>query len=414
MFCEKCGNRLDDDSLFCEHCGNRVKEEINLNNNQINVSSSNNVAQVKKKMSKKAKIILGVIGLIVVVFGSLYGYFYSQTTAKSVLETYMKSMSNGNVSALFDCLDIEESDFVSKEQFIKVNEDNNQQKLFSYSIGDVTYSTDKNTAVFKIKYKYNASDSDMEKTITLTRKDKNKYLIFANWKVQASDYGTVKDFEVRTLSGSKVTINGKKVDKKYLDKDVSKDYMDVYVIPNLLVGRNEMIFELPMGSKVTKEVDIKSYNTYYVPSFDVEDLNNKELSAINDLGKKTINTIYNGIINGKSFTDISSELSFDKSNNTSLTNSYDNLVSDVNDNYSGTKLTKFDVKDINVTSISMSTSGLLVNYQVKYEYTVLYNTDKTNTATKSNNIKLYLNYSDSKYELKNIYYMVTYFSKYSY
>lgn len=413
MFCEKCGNKLDTDSLFCEYCGYKVTDAVNLNG-QISVNSANDFVPVKKKMSKKTKIILGVIGIIVVILGSLYGYIYSQTTAKNVLKNYMNSMSNGNMSDLFDCLDIEESEFVSKEQFIKVNDDKNTQKIFSYSIGDVTYSTDKKTAVFKIKYRYNASDNDIEKAITLTKNDKNKYLIFDNWKVQTTDYGTVKDFEVRTLKESKVTINGKKVDKKYLDKDASKDYMDVYVIPRLLVGINEIIFELPLGSKVTKKVDIKSYNTYYIPNFDVDDLSNKELAAITNLGKNTINTIYNGIINGKNFSDISGDLIFDKSNTTNLTNSYDNLVYDINDNYSGTKLIKFDIKDISVTSMTMSTSGLLVNYQVKYEYSVLYDTNKTNTATKDNNIKLYLDYGHSKYELKNIYYMVTYFSKYSY
>lgn len=413
MFCEKCGSKLDSDSLFCEHCGYRVKDE-EIINNQLNINNTNNIMPEKRKMPKKTKIILGIIGVVVIIIGSLYGYGYSKTTAKSVLESYMKSMSSGNMSSLFDCLDIEEGAFVSKEQFIKINQDDDTKKLFSYNIGEVTYSTDKKTAVFKVKYKYNASDSDMEKTITLTRQNENKYLIFANWKVQASDYGTVKDFEIRTLSGSKVTINGKKVDKKYLDKDSSKDYLDVYVIPNLLVGRNEVVFELPMGSKITKEVDIKGYNTYYIPSFDVDDLSSKELNAITTLGKNTINTMYNGVINGKKFSDISGDLSFDKNNTTSLSASYDDLVSDINDNYSGIKLTKFNLQDIKVSNISMSMSGLLVNYQVKYEYSVVYDTNKTNTAIKTNNIKLYLGYSDSEYQLKNIYDMVTYFSKYSF
>lgn len=413
MFCEKCGNKLDSDSLFCEHCGYRVKDE-EIINNQLNINNTNNIMPEKKKMPKKTKIILGIIGVVVIIVGSLYGYGYSKTTAKSVLESYMKSMSSGNMSSLFDCLDIEEGAFVSKEQFIKINQDNDTKKLFSYNIGEVTYSTDKKTAVFKVKYKYNASDSDMEKTITLTRQNENKYLIFANWKVQASDYGTVKDFEIRTLSGSKVTINGKKVDKKYLDKDSSKDYLDVYVIPNLLVGRNEVVFELPMGSKITKEVDIKSYNTYYIPSFDADDLSSKELNAITALGKNTINTIYNGVINGKQFSDISGDLSFDKNNTTSLSASYDDLVSDINDNYSGIKLTKFNLQDIKVSNISMSMSGLLVSYQIKYEYSVVYDTNKTNTVIKTNNIKLYLGYGNSKYQLKNIDYMITYFSKYSF
>lgn len=413
MFCENCGNSLDSESVFCENCGHKVKNDVMVNQ-EVSVETPVNTVHEKKKLSKKTKIILSVVGAIIVVLGLVYGYFYSKTTAKSVLESYMKAISNGNMSALFDCIDIEESEFVSKEQFLKVNKSEDVEKLFSYSIGEGVYSTDKKTAVFKVKYKYNASDSENEKTITLTKKDKNKYLLFANWKVQKSEYGIVKDFEIRTLKSSKVKINGKKVDKKYLDKSESKDYLDVYVIPFLLVGTNEVTFELPMGSKVTKEIDIKSYNTYYMPTFDVEDFNKKELTAITTLGKNTINTIYNGIISGKKFEEISKDLNFDEDNKAILAGDYEDLIDDLNDSYSGTKLTKFDIKDIEVSSVSLNSTGILVNYQVKYEYSVIYDTDKTNTATKTNNVKLYLDYNGSEYSLKNIYYMITYFSKYSF
>jgi len=59
MFCNKCGNKIDEDSKFCEKCGETVLKET--------VKTNNQTFHIKSGFPWWAKILL----IIVIVFVSL-------------------------------------------------------------------------------------------------------------------------------------------------------------------------------------------------------------------------------------------------------------------------------------------------------------------------------------------------------
>ena len=99
-YCEKCGNKMDDDSIFCSKCGRKfvlIEDEDNnsgtiLTNNMISDDSTNriSVAKNKTKLNKRifAIVIFAVIAVLVT-FGSVwivYLFFGPQETPESVAE----------------------------------------------------------------------------------------------------------------------------------------------------------------------------------------------------------------------------------------------------------------------------------------------------------------------------------------
>ena len=59
-----------------------------------------------------------------------------------------------------------------------------------------------------------------EQEIYLTKQKKKKWLLFDNWQVGLNDKTTTDNYSVKVLKGSVITIEGTKLDKKYLDKNI--------------------------------------------------------------------------------------------------------------------------------------------------------------------------------------------------
>ena len=77
MYCNKCGNKVDDSSTYCNKCGNYIKSNSNPVQTPIN-----NIEH--KKSNKLLAIVVGsIVGLLVVVifviiYGHKNGYFFSE------------------------------------------------------------------------------------------------------------------------------------------------------------------------------------------------------------------------------------------------------------------------------------------------------------------------------------------------
>ncbi len=57
MYCQKCGKEIPENTAFCQACGTKVSDG---GNGQTDASAKKTEAK-SKKLSKKAKIIIGVI-----------------------------------------------------------------------------------------------------------------------------------------------------------------------------------------------------------------------------------------------------------------------------------------------------------------------------------------------------------------
>ena len=66
MFCNKCGNRMEDDAVFCAKCGNRVGVQAEVN---IPVPQSPQGQSVKGKKKKPAAVVIAVAIVVVIIAG---------------------------------------------------------------------------------------------------------------------------------------------------------------------------------------------------------------------------------------------------------------------------------------------------------------------------------------------------------
>lgn len=88
MFCENCGNEIQEGALFCDKCGNKfavspveVVQQENKTVQQGKTAESENKADMKKKPAKKHTLLSIVIVILIVILGTCMSAAYSVRNA---------------------------------------------------------------------------------------------------------------------------------------------------------------------------------------------------------------------------------------------------------------------------------------------------------------------------------------------
>ena len=215
-YCEKCGNKMDDDSIFCSKCGRKfvlIEDEDNnsgtiLTNNMISDDSTNriSVAKNKTKLNKRifAIVIFAVIAVLVT-FGSVwivYLFFGPQETPESVAE-FKASCSYYE----YDMIARRPKDYEGKHAVIdgkvlQVVSENNS--LYQLRVGEIN-DTDR---VYYVEYKTKNDDENR-----ILKNDKIRF------------YGIFRGLvDVETIFGEKKS--GPAFEAKYIE------FLDSAVVSN--------------------------------------------------------------------------------------------------------------------------------------------------------------------------------------
>lgn len=418
MFCGECGTKNRKDSQFCENCGAKLVEEKPTkqtkkvsNSKQVNNES---FGTKLKKMPMQKKILLGVGLAVIVAFITAFAVMNNKFSPKAIAKDYFLAVVNADIDKLYQYSDVEKSEFTSKKLFKKFAEDSLDDgvKISNYKIGKVEKSNDGLTAIISISYVEEGEDEPETVKVTLIKQKSKKYLFFDNWKISnnMSVLNTKKDYQVKVLKDTKVTIEGIDVDKKYIDEDASDENYDVYKMPAMFTERYSIKLALPLGFEIEDKMNVSGYSSYSF-QLDKDNLPDDIKNKIIETTKVGLQTLYNGAKDKKSFDEVKKAFEFTNANLEDLKETYEDLVEDLADS----ELTSIEFTEISLNSFYSTSDGYKAYIKAKYNYTVTYSYGdevKTHDSNSSDTMDIYYSYSDNAFKMTDATSLITYFSRY--
>ncbi|MEG0771104.1 MAG: zinc ribbon domain-containing protein, partial [Clostridia bacterium] len=239
MYCEQCGRANEDGSKFCEGCGAVLETENNVNNPGVQIENQyfngqvatqnkmqpvNTYAapayvyntavapKVKKPITVKQKIIMILIGIIVVAAVVFFGVCYTMSNPENTVKDFFNSTVAHDFSKSYDCLDITQGEFTTKDMFIKMMENKAKgmpkKEILNYNIKEVdankalngiyesasspksAYKNTSNTSsglmkYYTVEYTEKGSSSAQTGSIILIKQKSKSWLFFDSYKVAA-------------------------------------------------------------------------------------------------------------------------------------------------------------------------------------------------------------------------------------
>ena len=403
MFCSECGSKNENGSLFCENCGHKFEETVKK---EIKTKKEPTKQQGKNNITKY--IIISIVVLLVGAY-LLIDNMFSPT---KVAEGYFNAVTNLDADKLYGYLDVEESEFTSKKVFKDIinSENDSKKEVINYSIDKVEKSTDGMSASVTIKYMLKDSKDSSTLKIDLVKSKNKKWLLFNNWKVNTGDYIVAKDYKFNLPTGSKLTIEGKKVDKKYLKE--TEDGIDTYVIPALFATNYNVKVEL-MGLEIENKVKINSYSDYNL-DFTEDNISKTGKEKLQKAIKTSLENLYNGAKEKKTWDEVKSNFEYKNGDVSKVEKAYNDLLSSFSN--SSSTLNSITFTKIELSSASLNKKGqLYLSVKASYDFSLSYQSGdetKTNDSDDYDYMYLTFDYSDNAFKLVDATSLNTYFSRY--
>lgn len=404
MFCGECGTKNKNGALFCENCGAKIEGGKNV------------VVKEKKPLTKKSKLIIAIVSVVAVILIGLCIFLGSLTNPKNIAEKVFNAVVGYDFETIYEYLNVEDSEFTSKEMFVKVMtndlEEENKPVVLNYTVGNPVDALDKLSTTVTITYMLQDAEESEALDIKLVKDKTKKWLLFDNWKVNIKDVNVAKNYEVKVLKGSTVVVEGVQLPSSYIDSEESSDEYDVYVIPSIFEAKYNVTITLPMGIQVNDKMSVVN-DSYYKYSLSVDDLTEENKNALIIASKTSLQAIYDGVKEQKTFDDIKSTFEYENSDLASLKKDYENLVRDVG---TSIQLTSIAFTEVTLSSASITSDNDLKLYvKAKFDYSISYQSGeetKTNDDNDYDYMYLTFKYVNGQYKLIDTSSLNTYFSKY--
>ena len=196
MFCINCGKSIEQNSQnsFCIHCGHPIKNNNQNNNNadqtQNLTTPTNNNNEVKKKLqlTKKQKILIITASIFAVIFAAFYFVGNYLTSPKYVVQQFINSVEEEDISQLTDLLiyrdsddDIEEESLRGFVDYLKNDSDHYQIIIESLETQANTINNNNQPEDFEDYMESILFGSQTDDTVTLEKS--GSFLFFDTYKL---------------------------------------------------------------------------------------------------------------------------------------------------------------------------------------------------------------------------------------
>ena len=284
MFCSKCGKRNEDNAKFCYACGNNLEQDKVIVTN-IAQKSNNNLQEEyieKNRQRNNRKIFVSLGAIAILALAGVGGFFLTNTSSDKVVSEgitmvkskieqcipwsspekvvceYVTAIGNKNYSAVYKYLDIKETAWLNKENFVKAVEDlkNTEVNLESNPYRLI------NDEVKNVECQINATGNDKKLScmVTVALLSGESVQIPLKLKVVegsgllpfVKDYKVISediydDVSYRLPVGTVLKIN----DLEITDKKI-EDNWEVYKLDNLFLGKYVVKISHPLYEDLEK------------------------------------------------------------------------------------------------------------------------------------------------------------------
>ena len=409
MFCSECGAKNAKNSTFCSECGSKIIEK-----KEDKKSSKKIEKDLDSKNSKK--VLFVIIVLVIMALGVGYKVCSDLTSPKHIASEYVKAVVSNDTDKIYNYLELKgDKTFITKKVFKTLVKKTNTSNIENYKVTDVFKKS--LTATVKFAYTTKGSSYESTDTIDLIKAKNKRYFIFDNWKIADVDTSKMimENYTIKTLKGTELKYAGIKVNKKYLDKSKSDSEYDVYVLPQVFKYETVLTAKLPNGMEIENKVTPSVYYDTITVKFDKNSISKDMEKTLCDTSKSVLTTVYEKAIGNKPVEEVLKEFKHNDIDLSKIELDYKDLVSNLESAIN--KLIEIKFKDLSIYSLDVKDDGdfeveFKVNYDYIVEYTTLDSEIKTITKSSYSYITLTYEYENSKFYLKDLENLKTYFSRY--
>lgn len=299
MYCKYCGEFNEDGSVFCCECGKNIghnQEEPyeapygyqpqntyqqpgnayqQPQDTYISLPSAGQIAAAGKNAAVSAKKILPLIIVIACLIAAVIAAVIAGnwlTSPDRTAEKYFKSLSGKDWASAYDCLYLNESEFINAEQFALMMENSEilPDNIVAYEIISESdqrgsyYDMDSIAdSDFQMEYRVNYAterSSSERMDIKLIKTSEKQFLFFDSYKVSASEF--IGEMMITVPAFASVSVDGVLLDDTKLVS--SSEYSDTYEISSVFQYPHAVLVQSPVTEdyelSVQNEITVSPYH----------------------------------------------------------------------------------------------------------------------------------------------------------
>lgn len=335
MKCSKCGTPYHEKDRYCENCGSKRE------NKALNFLNQN-------------KHTIFILTIVIIIAVLIYQIITVLSSPEYKATNYLKAVLNNDTKKVYELADYSSNDFYSEEILKEKNETvkaANIQLIRKIVLDNEAYLT----------YQYTSNGTKHIVSVKLTKEDG----IFTNWQIESGR--VAKNITLQLPKNSTVKVDEIDI-KKYLDQEESTDDYDIYTIDYMATGTYQVEVTLQDGNTIKDEITVSDDQKYSLGNIELTDA---AKSTTKELTKNLLDTMYNGLINNNSASEITQNESVQK------------FYKDLKYVYSNSNITlnQIQFSDLELLNAEYNDeSKLEVTFQTEYNYTITYQSqNETNT-----------------------------------